>query len=198
MSSASHPDKRRPTYDDILALPEGVRGEIIAGELVAQPRPAPPHAGTASHLGGILTTTYRMGIGGPGGWWILDEPELSLDVDPDYDPVVPDLAGWRLSTLPNLPTTAQFHTRPDWVCEVLSPSTAGRDRLQKLPFYGRAGVGHCWIVDPIAHSIEVFRHTDQGLVLAATHVGDEHVALEPFDAVPIPLDKVWIPATPKD
>ncbi len=155
-----------------------------------------PHAKAASDLGVILGAGFRMGIGGPGGWWIVDEPELSLGVDPNYDPVVPDLAGWRVETLPSLPTTPQMHTVPDWVCEVLSPRTARTDRVLKVPFYGRAGVKHCWLVDPIAHSLEVFRNTPDGWLLVSTHSGEDAVRAEPFDAMEIPLDSLWIqPAT---
>lgn len=194
MSSASAPGQRRPTYADIQALPDGVRGEIIAGELVAHPRPAIPHARTASGLGGLLEVWFDMGIGGPGGWWIVDEPELSLGIDPDYDPIVPDIAGWRVETVPTLPAAAQMTQTPDWVCEVLSPRTARTDRVLKVPFYGRAGVKHCWLVDPIALSIEVFRNTPEGWLLISTHSGDETIRAEPFQAMEIPLQGIWLRA----
>lgn len=145
----------------------------------------------ASQLGGLLSVGFNMGIGGPGGWWILHEPELSLGVDADYDPVVPDLAGWRFSTMPRVSTAPQFHVVPDWVCEILSPGTAASDRLLKLPFYGRARVKHCWLVDPIGRSIEVFRNTREGWLLVSTHQGAEELVAEPFGAMTIPLARVW-------
>ncbi len=113
MSHAHERSGGYPTYADIEALPPHVVGEILAGELVVSPRPAPPHAIAASILGGFLVGPFGFGIGGPGGWWIIDEPELSLGVDPRYDPVVPDLAGWRFETLPAAPATAQFQSLRD-------------------------------------------------------------------------------------
>lgn len=181
----------RPTYADIEALPPHVNGEILGGELFVSPRPAPPHAIAASALGFLLGPPFSLGRGGPGGWWILDEPELSLAVDPDYDPVIPDLAGWTRARMPAPPESAQFPDVPDWVCEVLSPSTARADRALKLPFYGRAGVRHAWIVDPIAQTIEVFALEGEGWRLDKVVTGRDSVALAPFDAVPFELGDLW-------
>ncbi len=182
---------RSATYADIEALPPHVVGEILEGELVVSPRPEPRHAVTASVLGGLLTSPFQLGRGGPGGWWILDEPELSLGVDPRYDPVVPDLAGWRRTTMPSLPVTAQFTDVPDWVCEVVSPSSLGRDRVLKLPFYARAGVGHAWLIDPIAETLEVFRLAGGLWQLAGSFRGDDEVHAEPFEALSLPLAALW-------
>jgi len=192
---------RAPTYADIEALPAHLVGEILAGELVVSPRPALPHANAASVLGMILGAPFRLGIGGPGGWWILHEPELSLAVEPRFDPVVPDLAGWRRATAPTLPLAAQHDVVPDWVCEVLSPGTQRHDRVLKVPFYGRAGVKHCWLVDPLAQTLEVLRLEDARWVLIAAHGGDETVRAEPFEAIEVPLASLWDrgePETPED
>lgn len=166
-------------------------GEILAGELVASPRPAGPHAGAASSLGGYLNVTFERGLGGPGGWWIIYEPEISLGVDPDYDPVVPDIAGWRVTTMPERYASPQCHARPDWVAEVLSPSTARRDRMLKMPFYGRAGVGHLWLMDPVLETIEVYRRRDERWLHITTAGGDQVVALEPFDTLEMALGPLW-------
>ncbi len=182
---------RAPTYADIEALPPHVVGEILGGELVVSPRPAVPHAETESGLMTFLGGTYGARFGSIGGWRILVEPELSLGVDPRFDPVVPDLAGWRLETMPRLPDTAQVRVVPDWVCEILSPSTQRRDRVLKLPFYGRAGVRHVWLVDPIAQTLEVFRLVDGLWRLAGSFGGDEVVRAEPFDGVDLPLAALW-------
>ncbi|HRE88369.1 MAG TPA: Uma2 family endonuclease [Myxococcota bacterium] len=184
---------RPPSYADIEALPPNVVGEILGGELVVSPRPKPRHAQASSLLGGLLIPPFRLGRGGPGGWQILDEPELSLGIDRRYDPVVPDLAGWRLETMPHLPTTAQFLVRPDWVCEVLSQSTARRDRMLKLPFYARAGVGYCWLVDPDQELVEVFENLGTEWKLWGVFGGREAVALAPFEAVPLDLGLIWGP-----
>ncbi len=185
--------RRRPTYADIEALPEGMNGEILAGELVVSPRPAPAHANAASVLGFLLGGPFQLGVGGPGGWWITHEPELSLGIDADYDPVIPDLAGWRLETLPALPDTAQYHVVPDWVCEVISPSTQRHDRVRKLPFYARAGVGHAWLVDPVAQMLEVFELDGAGWRLAGSHGGSDTVRAAPFGAIDLDLSRLWPP-----
>ncbi len=182
---------RLPTYADIEALPEHLVGEILDGELVVSPRPAPQHTNAASALGMLLGMPYQLGVGGPGGWWIQFEPELSLGVDRRFDPVVPDLAGWRLEAMPTLPLTAQFKTAPDWVCEVTSPSSIRHDRVLKLPFYARAGVRHAWLVDPLVKTLEVFRLVDGLWQVAASFGGDDVVRAEPFDGVDLPLKALW-------
>jgi Uma2 family endonuclease len=197
LAPATAPPPRAPTYADIEALPPHVVGEILGGELVVSPRPAIPHAHAGSTLGMLLGAAFQLGIGGPGGWHIVDEPELSLGVDPRFDPVVPDLAGWRTETLPTLPLTAQAKVVPDWVCEVCSPSTQRRDRVLKLPFYGRAGVRHAWLVDPLAQTLEVYRLVDGHWQLAGAYSGDETVRAEPFDAVDLPLALLWPQPAPE-
>ncbi|MEZ4265791.1 MAG: Uma2 family endonuclease [Myxococcota bacterium] len=183
--------QRIPTYADIEALPPHVVGEILAGEPVVSPRPAAPRAVTCSALGALLGTPFALGKGGPGGWQILHEPELSLDVDPRFDPVVPDLAGWRIEVMPDRIQTAQFHIAPQWVCEVLSPSTQLRDRTLKLPFYARATVQHLWFIDPLGETLEVYALEGERWVVAGMYGGDDVVAAEPFGAVPLELCWLW-------
>jgi Uma2 family endonuclease len=185
--------QRKPTYADIEALPAHLVGEILAGELVVSPRPAAPHTKAATALGVLVGAPFQMGLGGPGGWWFADAPELSLGVDPRFDPVVPDLAGWRRESMPEFPVTPQFRTVPDWVCEVVSPSTQRHDRVLKLPFYARAGVRHVWLIDPLARILEVYRLVDTTWQLAAIFGGDDPVRAEPFDLIEIPLGALWIP-----
>lgn len=182
---------RAPTYADIEALPPHVVGEILNGELVVSPRPAVPHAVAASNLGGLLSVRFGLGVGGPGGWQLLDEPELSLGVDSRFDPVVPDIAGWRVEVMPERLEAAQVHIAPQWVCEVLSPSTQMRDRTLKLPFYARAGVEHVWFVDPLAEILEVFALDGDRWVVLGHYGGDDIVRPEPFGAVPLELSWVW-------
>ena len=189
MSTASEP--YHPTYADIEALPSHVVGEILDGELVVSPRPAPRHSRAASALGGMLFNPYDRGVGGPGGWWIIDEPELSLGVDPAYDPVVPDLAGWRRDAHPSLPLTPQHHDVPQWVCEVLSPSTRRRDRVLKVPFYARAGVAHLWLVDPEAETVEVYALDGARWTVFGTWGGNTTARLAPFDALELDLAPLW-------
>ena len=145
--------RRTATFEDLASVPDHLVGEILGGVLHTSPRPAPRHANAASVLGSDLNALWQRGRGGPGGWWILDEPELHLGPDA----LVPDIAGWRRERLPHLPEQAHFELPPDWICEVLSPSTALLDRARKLPIYARAGVPWAWLVDPVQRSVEVFR-----------------------------------------
>lgn len=177
------------TYADLVALPENLVGEILAGELIASPRPAPRHARAASGAGGLLTGPFDFGRGGPGGWWILDEPELHLGADV----VVPDLAGWRRARMPALPETSWYALVPDWVCEVLSPSTLRYDRVKKLGIYARERVGHYWLIEPEARTLEVLRLDGDGYRIAATFEGDAKMRAEPFDAVELELGLLWAP-----
>jgi Uma2 family endonuclease len=186
------PFDRPATYEDLVKLPDNLVAEILDGELHASPRPAPPHAVAGSSVGGLLVSHYHFGHGGPGGWWILDEPELHLG--PDV--LVPDLAGWRRSRMPHRPETAYFPLAPDWVCEVLSPSTLQIDRARKLAIYAREGVAHAWLVDPIAQTLEVLRLERGRWVILGTHVGDEVVRAEPFVEIDLELRLLW--AEPAD
>jgi Uma2 family endonuclease len=183
---------RMATYEDILALPENVVGEIIAGELFVSPRPAPPHIFATSRLGAWLMSHFDEGEGGPGGWWILDEPELRLGADV----LVPDIAGWRRERMPVFPETAYFEITPDFVCEAVSPSTTRLDRFLKLPLYARHGVPYAWILDPLARGLEVYRLESERFSLIQTFEGDGGVRAEPFDAVELSLLYLWIP-TPR-
>ncbi len=182
---------RRATYADVEALPPHVVGEILGGELVVSQRPAMPHATVVSELTAALVLPFGRGLGGPGGWRIVFEPELSLGVDPGFDPVVPDLAGWRVEVMPERLETAQVRLVPQWVCEVLSPGTQRVDRVLKLPFYARAGVGHAWLIDPISETLEVYALDGGGWRLRASFGGDDTVHAEPFDAIPLALTWLW-------
>jgi len=179
---------RRPaTYDDLLALPEHVVGELVRGELVVSPRPAGPQLVGTSALGAMLVTRMQFGDGGPGGWWIWDEPGLHLA----ENVLVPDIGGRRRERMPEPPQDAFITLAPDWVCEVLSPSTSRFDRTRKLPVYARAGIPHLWLLDPLAETLEVYRLQSENWVLLATHGGDEIVSAEPFEAVTVDLKRIW-------
>lgn len=181
------PLDRPATYDDLIAQPEHLVAEIVDGELWTSPRPAPRHALAYSALGIVLGGPYNHGRGGPGGWWILDEPELHLGADV----VVPDLAGWRRARMERLPETAYFALGPDWVCEVISPSTARLDRTKKLRVYAREGVRHCWIVDPVLRTLDVLRLDSGHWTIAATHGDDDIVRPDPFVDVDLELALLW-------
>jgi Uma2 family endonuclease len=182
------PPLRRATYQDVLDAPSNKVAEIVNGVLHVSPRPAKPHALAASALGGELIPPFRRGRGGPGGWFILHEPELHFDADV----LVPDLAGWRCERMPVLTTDEPYFTLvPDWICEVLSPSTAKLDRAEKLPIYARAEVRHAWLVDPVLRTHEVLRLERGRWVLLDIYHDDARVHAEPFEVFELELDALW-------
>lgn len=183
------PKQRPATYAELEALPQNVVGEILYGVLYAHPRPAPRHARAAGGLHVQLGGPFDYGRGGPGGWIFLPEPELHLG--PHV--VVPDIAGWRRERLPRLPDTAWIETPPDWLCEVLSPSTQRVDRTDKLAIYASFGVAHCWYVDPIDRTLEVLTLTNGKWLIAATYKDADPVTAPPFEVHTFPLDVLWAP-----
>ena len=179
--------RKSATYAELEALPPHVVGEIIDGELIVSPRPASPHARAGSKLGIEVGGPFDSGNGGPGGWVILDEPELHIV----GQVLVPDLAGWRRERMPEMPHVAVFELAPDWVCEILSPSTAKVDRSRKMRHYAAANVRHVWLVDPVVTTLEIYRLDGEGWRLVETHAGDVTIRPEPFDAVDLHLDRLW-------
>jgi len=175
------------TYQDVLDAPPNMVAEVIGGALYTHPRPAMPHAWASSGLGSKLGEPFNFGRGGPGGWWIVDEPELHLG----EDIVVPDMAGWRRTRMPEFPDAAYCELAPDWACEVLSPSTRALDRGAKQRIYAREGVGHLWFVDPDAQTLEVFELRENHWVLLKKLAGDTPVSLPPFDSISFPLGDLW-------
>ncbi len=182
------PFDRPATYDDLVKLPDNLVAEIVDGELYASPRPAPRHAVAGSTIGATIQPPFGLGKGGPGGWWIIDEPELHLG----RDVLVPDVGGWRRARMPKPPDTAYFPLAPDWVCEVLSPSTAKLDRAKKLRIYSRERIQFAWLVDPLCRTLEVLKLDAGVLSLIAMHEGDEVVRAEPFLELEFPLASFWV------
>ena len=185
--------KERPvSYRDVLDAPEGMRAEILDGRLVMQARPMPAHDFTSGALNEILRSSFQRGRGGPGGWWIVAEPELHLG-DRDFRTLAPDLAGWRRERMPVIVPDRRYDVVPDWVCEILSPSTARSDRMLKMPIYADVGVRHLWMADPVARYLDVYELTDGRWTLVATHGDEGEASVAPFDAVPLPLAELWLP-----
>jgi Uma2 family endonuclease len=181
---------RRATYDDILKLPDHVVGEIVDGELFVSPRPAVRHANTATVVCADVVSRFQgpPGPGGPGGWWILVEPELHFG----EDVLVPDLAGWRRERMTRLPDTHAIELAADWVCEILSPSTERLDRTRKLGVYARVGVPWAWLINPTYRTIEVLSLEQGKWTIAATVSGVDRVRLAPFDAVELDITRWWL------
>jgi Uma2 family endonuclease len=182
------PLKKGATYDDLRDVPEHFVAEMFDGELYASPRPALPHTRAASLLGAELTGPFDRGVNGPGGWLILDEPELHFA----NDVLVPDIAGWRRSRLPSVPAEPYLTLAPDWICEVLSPSTETIDRTKKLRIYARVSVEHAWLLDPLRQTLEVLSLRSAGWAQVAIHEGRGRVRAAPFDAVELDLGSLWI------
>ncbi len=181
------PAGKAATYDDVCAAPDHTIAQVIDGDLVVQPRPAFLHAAASSALGEELGPPFKRGRGGPGGWVILHEPELHLDADI----LVPDLAGWQRERMAEIPDAPFTSVAPDWVCEVLSTSTARVDRVRKPRIYAREQVRHLWFVDPGTRVLEVLR-LDGGsyrMVLAAADA--DVVRAEPFEAIELDLSLLW-------
>jgi Uma2 family endonuclease len=183
----AEPAIRQATYADLEAVPEHLVAEIIDGVLETHPRPRPRHQRAAGRLSNRLGARFEDGEGGPGGWIFIIEPELHFG----SDVVVPDVAGWKAARLPDEPAEPFITVTPDWVCEVLSPSTARLDRGAKRRMYAEAGVGHLWLLDPVAGELEAFGLRDRQWVLLATIQRGEIVAVAPFDAAPFPLDDLF-------
>jgi Uma2 family endonuclease len=181
------PPQRRATYDDLIAVPSHLVAEIIKGQLHTFPRPAAPHTRAASRMGDLLGGPFDRGVGGPGGWVILDEPELHLH----GDVLVPDLAAWRRERMPRIPQSAAFELAPDWVCEVLSSSTEAIDRADKMPIYARERGCHVWLVDPLTRTLEVFWLDGATYRLTGTHRDEAIVNAPPFEAFSLELGALW-------
>jgi Uma2 family endonuclease len=171
------------TIRDLLAIPADERfHEIIDGELSPKAQPSARHGAAQLATTQLLRPFNRRpgGSGGPGGWWFAAETEVEFDSDQVYRP---DVSGWRRDRLAALPTEAPVRVRPDWICEVLSPSNASQDTVKKLRGYHRGGVPHYWIIDPIAQTLTVHRHTEAGYLVVLAAESGERVRAEPFDAI---------------
>lgn len=185
-----NPARKRATYADLLQVPERFVAEIIDGELTTASRPSFPHARAVSIISRQLDPFDRGtgGSDGPGGWWILFEPELHLDADI----LVPDIAGWRRERMPVLEDVPYSELAPDWVCKVASPSTGRSDRVLKMPIYAREQVGHLWLVDPGLRTLEVYGLEAHRWVVLRTNGGNETIRAEPFEAIEIDLGRWWL------
>lgn len=185
----SEPARKRATYEDLFGIPENATGEIIDGELIVTPRPSRKHQFASSALGNMVGPSYQFGRGGgPGGWIILDEPEIALG----ENILVPDLAGWRRERFPGEEETNWISVVPDWVCEVLSPGTIRTDKVRKTGIYAEHGVRHLWLLDPLARTLDVFELESGRWVVLGMHLENDRVRAHPFTEVEIELELLWL------
>lgn len=181
--------KKRALYDDLCRIPEGTRGEIINGELIVTPRPSRRHTLTTTLLGTRVTSSYHYGEGGgPGGWIIIIEPEIGLG----EDILVPDLAGWKQERFPVSEPHNWISAPPDWVCEVLSPGTVGKDKIRKMLVYARHEIPFAWVIDPLEKTLEVYRLELKRWVVSGLHGEKDKVRAEPFMELEIDLNDLWL------
>ncbi len=114
----------------------------------------------------------------------------------DTEVAVPDLAGWRRKRMPYLPEGHRFEVVPDWVCEILSPSTKRKDRETKMPLYAFYEVQYAWLIDPIEHVLEVYRLNVGTWVESGRFAGADQVIAPPFEAISLDLGAFWSPRGP--
>jgi Uma2 family endonuclease len=184
------PAPKLATYADLLVLPEHMRAEIVAGEILVQPSPSPEHQSTIAEIYAEVRGPFQRGKGGPGGWWLI--PDVDVEFGP-HDVCRPDLSGWRRERVPSFPKERPVRARPDFICEGLSPRTAVRDHGDKRALYSRSAVPWYWLVDPIHRTLTVLRLVTEGYVVDDA-VGDiGHARLRPFDAVELDLEMLFPP-----
>ena len=180
---------QRTLYERLESLPEELTGEILNGQIHTQPRPTWRHARATARLDRTIGRRYDDGDDGPGGWWIVIEPEIHFVRD--IEVIVPDLAGWRRDHMPEPPEGHRIEVVPDWVCEVLSPSTASKDREIKMPIYAKYGVPFIWLVDPRHRTLEAYRLGDGKWRQIVHAESDQVVSIPPFDALRLELITLW-------
>ena len=176
------------TFEDLLKVPDHLVAEIVEGELYTTPRPAGPHGRVISGIDRRIGWSFDEGVEGPDGWWIVMEPEIHLG----RDIFVPDVAGWRRDRVPEYLRGAAWEVAPDWVCEVLSPSTARLDHTRKMPMYARHGIEWAWLIDPALHTLEIRRRQNETWSLVSSFEGDDVIRPRPFDSIDFPLGSLWL------
>lgn len=176
-------------YQQLLDLPENLVGEIIHGQLYTQSRPTLLHGSSSMAICDDLYGPFHRGRGGSGGWWIIAEPELHFVRDREV--LVPDIAGWRKTRMPLLPEGHRCEIVPDWVCEILSPSTTKKDRALKMAIYAQYGVQFCWLVDPLQKTLESYALEAGHWRLLGVFADAAQVTAPPFEAITIDLAEWW-------
>lgn len=182
--------KKSATYEDLYKIPDNMIGEIIDGELIATPRPAPKHVRATTVLSNIIGPSYdRSGEGGgPGGWIFLYEVEIKLG----EHILVPDLAGWKQERFPTEIEHNWIPVAPDWICEFLSPATLRTDKIKKMPVYAQFGVAYAWLIDPRDKTLDIYSLESGRWSLLGSFVENDKVRAEPFLEIEINLADLWL------
>jgi hypothetical protein len=189
----SAPARKLATYADLERYPEQVHAEIVSGDIYVVPSGLPRHGRSASGVIVSIAGPFDVDPKGPGGWWILTEIDVELT---PHDIVRPDVSGWRRERVPFISDELPVRIRPDWICEVTSPSNVRHDRLTKASLYASQGVPFYWIVDPEARVLEAFELSDERwLRLGAWSDGDT-ARIRPFDAVALDVGTLFFPPRP--
>jgi Uma2 family endonuclease len=193
MSTTTKPSIKPPTLADLDALPAGIVGEIIEGVLYTMTKPRARHQRTTTRIGSGVGDPFDIGRGGPGGWWIIAEPGIELPNTPE---IAPDVAGWRRDRMPELPVNESIRVVPDWVCEILSPTTRRHDLEVKRPYYAKVGVSYHWLVDIEARVLTAHQLESSDWRIIGTYSDETEARIPPFDAVPLNVASWWPPASP--
>lgn len=183
------------TYADLLALPEDVKAEVLAGEVVAQASPVFEHSYVQAALLELLRGPFERQRGGPGGWWIVADIDVRLS---EHDVVRPDVVGWRRERLPSPWGMRPIDVVPDWICEVLSPNGVKRDRVFKMHLYAHQGVPHYWLIDPSAGTLEAYALERGSWRVAATYDRTAIARIPPFEAIELVVGDLFGPELPQE
>ena len=176
------------SLDEFLASRADARVELIRGSVVEKASPSGEHSSAQSAIDRRVGHRFDRKPGGrwPGGWWFFVE----LDIRIRSEMLRPDLCGFRRDRLPHKPSGRPIDVIPDWVCEILSPSNANVDRVEKLQSYFEGGVKHYWIVDPIDGRLEILRRTDLAYAVVQTAHRGQRLNPEPFEALEFSVDEL--------
>ena len=173
--------------------PETVHAEIVSGVYLMSPRPRGRHGAAQGNLFAELRARFGASAEGglPPDWLFIIEPEISSERT--FSRVVPDVAGWRRSGSgwPDLDTTP-ITLIPDWVAEVLSPSTEGSDRTEKAAACGALGVGWLWLLDTDRRTVETFANVRGRMTPGPVFVTGQGVSGDPFGPIPVPVDPIFV------
>ena len=185
----------RMTAHQFAALgedPPGVRLELVNGEIAVAPSPTPEHSNSDVKLEFVLTGHVEDNDLG----MVFRDLDTPLDM---FNVRRPDLLYFSKERL-HLVTAKALLGPPDLCVEIISPSSATIDRVDKFEQYRKAGVPHYWILDPRGRLLEGFSLEDGEYVPSGEGRNDEIVSLPPFPKLKIPLTRLWwptIPSSPK-